>query len=98
MGWINPYQSLKNMQRMQELESETVSLKTEIMKLKSEIWVHKDSALRTYDGLAIKADKYDIMLRVLEPKIEALEQFLNPKHVVEFIKETKEFINELKQA
>ena len=42
----------------QELDT----LRAENDKLKAQLWVAKDSALRTYDGLAEKADKYDALM------------------------------------
>ncbi len=98
MRWINPYQSLKQMRRVHELEDENAKLKAEVIKLKAELWVHKDSALRTYDGMSIKAQKYDVLTKVVKDKVEHIEKFLNPIHVNEFVKDMKEFINELQQA
>lgn len=44
----------------------------EIAELEAKLWVAKDSALRTYDGLADKADKYDEANEMLEKMAAAL--------------------------
>lgn len=46
----------------------------EIAELKAKLWVAKDNALRTYDGLAEKADKYDEAKEMLEKMASALEK------------------------
>jgi hypothetical protein len=42
------------------------ALKEENAKLKAENWVLRDSRLRTYDGLAQKADKYETLIEALK--------------------------------
>ena len=56
----------------------------EVAKLKAELWVAKDSMLRTYDGLAQKADACDRMRESIRSILDGktitkqyLEQLLN---------------------
>lgn len=62
---------------MENLELETLKIKLQaaekkIKELEAKLWVAKDSALRTYDGLADKADKYDEANEMLEKMATAL--------------------------
>lgn len=41
------------------LQTRILELEDELAKKKAELWVAKDAQLRTYDGLAFKADKAD---------------------------------------
>lgn len=55
------------------LKAQIEALKAENAKLKAELWTAKDAQLRTYDGLAQKADKYDALKEQAEALVEALE-------------------------
>lgn len=57
------------------LQTKIMELEDELSKTKAELWVAKDSALRTYDGLAQKADKADaleISLKELQEQFDAV--------------------------
>lgn len=54
-------------------------LREENSRLQAENWIHKDAALRTYDGLAQKADKADELekeVAALRAQVQKLEKSL----------------------
>lgn len=55
------------------VRKELQALKEENTKLKAQLWVANDARLRTYDGLAQKADKYDEVVK----RLEAVKASLN---------------------
>lgn len=57
----------------QDHEAALLEAQKEIAELKAKLWVAKDSSLRTYDGLAEKADKYDEAKEILEKMVAQLE-------------------------
>lgn len=59
------------------LRDEKDALTKELAETKAKLWVAKDSALRTYDGLAQKADKYDALFSRNAKLVEALENCRN---------------------
>lgn len=69
------------------------SLKQEIAKLKAENWVLRDSALRTYDGLAQKAHKYDEALKIIKNFVDDWNSEPVPKdfyiEACKFLKDNK---------
>jgi len=54
----------------------TEEYEEKIVRLKAELWVSKDSQLRTYDGMAQRADMADKLAKVLESEMSVLEVFL----------------------
>lgn len=54
-------------------QAENERLEKENSELKAQIWVLKDSQLRTYDGLAQKADRHDRMEAALRAVVDAFE-------------------------
>jgi hypothetical protein len=54
------------------LKKERESLQEENDKLKAQNWILNDRSLRTYDGMAMKADRYDELLIQAEKLVLAL--------------------------
>lgn len=46
-----------------------------IQKLEAQLWVARDSQLRTYDGLATKADNYDDLKVHTDQLVDAIEKY-----------------------
>lgn len=59
-----------------ELSQQLEAANAEIAKLKAENWVLNDNNLRTYDGLAQKADKYDEARELLSTISESLITYM----------------------
>lgn len=57
-----------------ELKKENLKQAILLQTLRAELWVAKDSQLRTYDGMAQKADRVDDVEKELLEKTEALEK------------------------
>lgn len=58
----------------QDHEAALQEAQKEIAELKAKLWVAKDNALRNYDGLAEKADKYDEAKEMLEKMASAINK------------------------
>lgn len=52
-------------------KAQNKELEAEISQLKSKLWVSNDAQLRTYDGLAQKADRHDRMEAALRALVDA---------------------------
>lgn len=50
-----------------------------IKELEAKLWVAKDNSLRTYDGMAEKADKYDEAKEMMEKMAVALKKISDPR-------------------
>lgn len=66
-------------------QARIAELEKENKRLKATNWVLKDSQLRTYDGMAQKADKYDALVKTVERFRIGLEYYAHPDHYEERI-------------
>lgn len=64
----------KATEELARLTKERDELKEELAKTKARLWVAQDAQLRTYDGMAEKADAYDDMKAKLEKATRALKE------------------------
>lgn len=81
---------IKNSFKVKKLEEENA-------KLKAENWVLRDSSLRTYDGMAMKADKYDILLQTVKQHIVDIKIFDNYSIIKESLKRLRNTVSELEK-
>jgi hypothetical protein len=92
------------MRQVKNLESKIELLESAQLKLKAENWVLRDQGLRTYDGLAMKADKYDVLVKLVQAHIERIRQCgrtyyeTDEMSVQESTNILKESLDELQQA
>lgn len=64
---------LPNDKEIEQLIAKVTELEKENKILSAKLWVAKDSALRTYDGLTDKASKYEALEAKLKVAINALK-------------------------
>lgn len=57
---------------LSDFVAEYDALKEENSKLRAQLWVANDSSLRTYDGMADKADRYDKLLEAVNSAISSI--------------------------